>query len=127
LFRGTAIGVISWSGECIAFFLVLSGLGIDDSWSLLLIATFVLGVSSLAGGISMLPGGLGVADASVAAMLLVLVDDPGMTDAVAVAATLLIRFATLWFAVLLGVAMLFVLRRRSKVALVDPLQDVQGN
>ena len=31
--------------------------------SLLMIAIFVLAVSSLAGGISMLPGGLGVADA----------------------------------------------------------------
>jgi uncharacterized protein (TIRG00374 family) len=115
LIKGTALGVISWSGECLAFFLVLVGLGVAGSWSLLLIATFVLAVSSLAGGISMLPGGLGVADASVAGMLLVLVNDPAMTDSVAVAATLLIRFATLWFAVLLGASMLLVLRRRFRL------------
>jgi uncharacterized protein (TIRG00374 family) len=109
---GTGLGVISWTGECLAFFLVLVGLGIDATWSLLLIAIFVLAVSSLAGGISMLPGGLGVADASVAGMLLLLVDDPKMTDSTAIAATLLIRFATLWFSVLLGAAMLLYLRRR---------------
>lgn len=111
LLRGTVIGVVSWAGECLAFLLILIALGIDASWSLLLIATFVLAVSSLAGGISMLPGGLGVADASVAGMLLALVDQPDMTRATAVAATLLVRFATLWFAVLLGFVALFSLRR----------------
>jgi hypothetical protein len=44
-------------------------------------------------------------------MLLVLIDDPRMTDTMAITATLLIRFATLWFAVLLGALMLLVLRR----------------
>jgi uncharacterized protein (TIRG00374 family) len=116
---GTGIGVISWLGECIAFFAVLVGLGLDASWSLLMVAIFVLAVSSLAGGISMLPGGLGVADASVAGMLLVLIDDPEMTDSLAVAATLIIRFATLWFAVLIGALMLLVLRRRSRVARLE--------
>ena len=111
LIRGTVIGVVSWAGECLAFLLILVALGIDSSWSLLLIATFVLAVSSLAGGISMLPGGLGVADASVAGMLLALVDQPDMTRATAVAATLLVRFATLWFAVLLGFVALLSLRR----------------
>jgi uncharacterized protein (TIRG00374 family) len=116
LVRGTALGVVSWTGECVAFFLVLVGLGLPATWSLLMIAVFVLAVSSLAGGISMLPGGLGVADASVAGMLLVLVKDPQMTDTVAITATLLIRFATLWFAVLIGAIMLLVLRRKSRVA-----------
>ena len=113
LVKGTGLGVMSWTGECVAFFLVLVGLGLDATWSLFMIALFVLAVSSLAGGISMLPGGLGVADASVAAMLLVLVDSPEMTESLAIAATLLIRFATLWFAVGLGAIMLLVLRRRN--------------
>ena len=112
LIQGTALGVLSWTGECIAFYLVLLGLGLSGSWSLLMIAVFVLAVSSLAGGISMLPGGLGVADATVAGMLLVLVKSPDMTETLAITATLLIRFATLWFAVLLGALMLLVLRRR---------------
>jgi len=106
------IGVVSWAMECVAFFLVLVGLGLEPSWGLLLVATFVLAVSSIVGAVSMLPGGLGVADASVAGMLLLLVDDPTMTRGTAVAATLLIRFATLWFAVLLGVGAVALLQRR---------------
>lgn len=117
LLRGTLLGVVSWLGEGVAFFMILYALGLDASWSLLLVAIFILAVSSLAGGISMLPGGLGVADASVAAMLLALVDQPDMTRATAVAATLLVRFATLWFAVVLGFVALFSLERRGRTDL----------
>ena len=112
LLIGTALGVVAWLGECVAFFLILIGLDLPATWQLLLIATFVLAVSSLAGALSMLPGGLGVAEASVAGMLLLLVTDDAMDRGVAAAATLLIRFATLWFAVILGVAALALLRRR---------------
>ena len=108
---GVGLGIVSWAGECAAFYLVLVGLGLPGSWHLLLVATFVLAVSSLAGAVSMLPGGLGVADASIAGMLLLLVPDDAMTRGTAIAATLLIRFATLWFAVILGVLALALLRR----------------
>lgn len=116
LLRGVGLGIVSWVGECVAFFLVLIGLGVPASWTLLLTATFVLAVSSLAGGISLLPGGLGVADASVAGMLLLLVPDDAMTESAAVAATLIIRFATLWFAVLLGAVAMGSLERRRRHA-----------
>ena len=106
------LGIISWFGECVAFFLVLWGLGFDATWRLLLIATFVLAVSSVFGAISMLPGGLGVAEASVAGMLLILLKDDGIGRAVATAATLIIRFATLWFAVFLGFAALALISRK---------------
>lgn len=102
LARAVALGVVGWAGEGLAFYFVLTGLGLAAGPDLLLTATFILAVSSLAGGASMVPGGLGVTDAGVAGMLLLLVDDPGMSRSAAVAATLLIRFATLWFAVLLG-------------------------
>lgn len=111
---GLGLSIVSWSGECLAFFLVLVGLGIDASWSLLLAATFILALSSLAGGASMAPGGLGITDASVAGMLLLLIDDPGMNRTVAVAATLLIRFATLWFGVLIGAIALALLERQTR-------------
>lgn len=105
------LGAISWFAECLAFFLVLLGLGFDASWRLLLIATFVLAVSSVFGAISMLPGGLGVAEASVAGMLLLLLENDGIGRGTATAATLIIRFATLWFAVLIGFVALAVLSR----------------
>ena len=106
------LGIVSWAWECAAFFLVLVGLGLDPTWDLLVVAIFVLAVSSIVGALSMLPGGLGVADASVAGMLLLLVPDDAMTRGTAVAATLLIRFATLWFGLIIGVIALVVLERR---------------
>ena len=100
------LGVVSWAGECVAFFLVLTGLGLKPDAHLLLVATFVLAVSSIFGAVSMLPGGLIVAEASVAGLLLLLLPSDEISRGTAAAATLLIRFATLWFAVFLGFAAL---------------------
>ncbi|HEV2127004.1 MAG TPA: lysylphosphatidylglycerol synthase transmembrane domain-containing protein [Thermomicrobiales bacterium] len=111
-----ALGMVSWFCECVALYLILIGLGIEASWTLLLVSTFVLSVSSVLGALSMLPGGLGVAEASVAGLLLLLIDDPTFARADAAAATLLIRFATLWFGVLLGVVALPTLQRRGRPA-----------
>ena len=109
-----AIGFVSWAGECVAFYLVLLGLGLPASWSLLLAATAILALSTLVGSVSMLPGGLGVVDASIAGLLLAIVGPLTalMTRDVAVAASLLIRFATLWFGVLLGAVVLLLYHRR---------------
>lgn len=113
LVRATSLGVAAWLGECTAFFLVLIGLGVEPSPTLFLVATFSLAVSSLAGAASLLPGGLGVAEASLAAMLLLLVPDDGITKSGAAAATLLIRFGTLWFSVIVGIGAIALLWKRS--------------
>jgi uncharacterized membrane protein YbhN (UPF0104 family) len=64
----------------------------------------------------MLPGGLGAAEASIAGLLLLLVHDPRMTPELAAAATLLVRFATLWFGVLLGLIGLITVERHLRHA-----------
>jgi uncharacterized protein (TIRG00374 family) len=100
------IGVVSWLGECLAFFLILVGLGIPATPYVLVASIFVFAAAAWIGAASMLPGGLGVAELSVAGLLLLTIDDPAMTSSTAAAATLLIRFATLWFGVILGVVAL---------------------
>lgn len=112
LLAGITLGVVSWAGECVAFFLVLVGLGQEGTWKLLLIAAFVLGASTLFGSASLLPGGLGVADASVAGLLLLTLPSGAMDRSEAIAATLLIRFCTLWFGAGVGVLTLLLARRR---------------
>ncbi|MBI2942090.1 MAG: flippase-like domain-containing protein [Chloroflexi bacterium] len=105
------LGIISWGGEGVAFFLVLRGLGIGgDHVNLIIEANFILGISSIFGAFSMLPGGLAIAEGSITGLLLLLgvVGDP----TVAAAATLLIRFATLWFGVALGIVVLVFAARR---------------
>jgi uncharacterized membrane protein YbhN (UPF0104 family) len=100
---GVAVGlsVISWFFECLAFSLILDGLGIIQP---LRVATFVYAFAALAGAVSMLPGGLGVAEGSLTGLLAGL----GTPLPEAAAATLLIRGATLWLAVALGVVTLLV-------------------
>lgn len=112
LLLALGIGFVSWSGECVAFFLVLLGLGFEPTWLLMIQAAFILAASTLIGSVSMLPGGLGVADVSVTGMLILLVSSPLMTHNAAVAATLLIRFCTLWFGVSIGLVSLVVFQRR---------------
>jgi uncharacterized membrane protein YbhN (UPF0104 family) len=109
LLAALAIGVISWSGECVAFFLVLVGLGFEPSGGLLIRAAFVLATSTLVGSASLLPGGLGAAEASSVALLRLVLP---LSNATAVAATLLIRFCTLWFGVCVGVVSLLLFRER---------------
>jgi uncharacterized protein (TIRG00374 family) len=98
---GVGLGMISWLGEGIAFYVILLGLGIAPGWGMLSIAVFTLSFSTVIGAASTLPGGLGAAEASIAGMLILL---GGLHPGSAAAATLLIRFATLWFGVVLGLA-----------------------
>ncbi len=110
LLVSTLLSLISWGGECVAFYYVLIGFGSPPGSHLLLIATFIFAASTLFGLVSFLPGGLGVSEASSAALLVALV--AGMTGSAAAAATIMIRFCTLWFGVLLGVLSLLIFERR---------------
>lgn len=103
------LGTVSWGGEGLAFYLVLLGLGLSPSADLLLQAVFILAFSTIVGAVSGLPGGLGAAEVSVGAMLQTLT---GLGRGMAGTATLLIRFCTLWFGVLLGLASLLLFHKR---------------
>jgi uncharacterized protein (TIRG00374 family) len=112
LLPATAISVVSWFGECLAFFFVLQGLGVtEEPLRLLTVATFVFAASTLLGLVSFLPGGLGVSEASSAGLLVLLAP---MAAGPATAATLIIRFCTLWFGVTLGALALALFQRRHR-------------
>lgn len=100
LLLAIGIGVVSWGGEAAAFYLVLLALGLPPHLMLAVQAAFILATATLVGAASMLPGGLAAAEGSLAGLLLLL----GVTHdpSVAAAATLIIRFATLWFGVAVG-------------------------
>jgi uncharacterized protein (TIRG00374 family) len=93
------LGAISWMGEGIGFYLILRGLGLEPGLDLLVSAVSILAFSTVVGAASALPGGLGASEASIAGMLAFVV---GIHADTAAAATLLIRLATLWFGVGLG-------------------------
>lgn len=111
------LGVISWAGECFALGLIVVGLGIPFSWTLVSLSAFAMGFATLAGSLLLVPGGLGVAEASIDGLLFAFGRAPWLpvgtiTQPIAAAATLMIRFATLWFGFLLGLICLGIVQRR---------------
>lgn len=105
LVAAVALSVGAWGGECLALWVALLGLGAPAR---LREAAFVYAFASLAGAVSMLPGGLGAAEASLTGLLVAL----GVGLPVAAAATLLVRLCTLWFGAALGAATLALAFRR---------------
>jgi uncharacterized protein (TIRG00374 family) len=104
----TLIAVPAWGLECVGFALICNafpGAHVD-----LGLAMVIYAGTTIAGALSFLPGGLGVTEG---AMTVALVEGAAKLDpSTAVAATLLTRLATLWFAVVIGVMLLAVARRR---------------
>lgn len=93
---GTILGALAWFLECVAFLAVLRGFG-EESVTLLG-ATFTYATATLAGALSMLPGGLGATEGSMA----VLLARQGVARDAAAGATLVIRACTLWWGVAVG-------------------------
>lgn len=108
LAMATLISVVAWGAEALAFYWVLNWLGADIS---LTFAVFVYALSMLAGALSFLPGGLGGAEAVMISLLVL----KGMATPAAVAATVFIRLATLWFAVVIGLVALIKSRHGEKL------------
>lgn len=113
LVMATLLATGSWGLECVALWAIVrgfAGAAID-----LGPASLAYAASTIAGALAMLPGGLGVTEAGMAGSLQVL--GAGITPPIATGATLLVRLATLWWAVVVGAAALLALRRRSFRAL----------
>jgi len=110
LIIATTISAFAWFLECVGLYLVLkvysSFTHVDVS---LLSAVFIYGFSTIVGSIAMLPGGLGATEASLTGLMLLL----KIPKDVSVASTFIIRVATLWFAVLIGVIAVYYYQRYS--------------
>jgi len=101
------LAVAAWLCECMGFALILSAFpGTDVPLGL---ATLIYAATTVAGALSFLPGGLVVTEATMTWFLVEAAR--GVDQPTAVAATILTRLATLWFAVVLGLIALAVLRR----------------
>ncbi len=95
LFGGLFIGIIAWGAEGVAFYYIMQFLEIESS---LWIAIGIYSISIIIGALSFIPGGLGSTEAVMGLLLIAL----GAEPATAIAATLICRITTLWFAVILG-------------------------
>ena len=116
------LSVASWFCECVGFHLVLTGLA--GTSSNLATATFIYAFATIFGAVTMLPGGLLATEGSLI----------GLTHQVfglaakqaATAGAMLIRFATLWFAVLVGLVGLFILKRTGSGVDIEEMQRLRG-
>lgn len=124
LLLAISIGIVSWAGECVALYFVFAGLGLGFGFDLFVKAMFIMGVSSLIGSASGLPGGLGTADGSMIGLTRLLLT-PSAT--IGGAATLLIRLCTLWFGLALGAVALLVYRATQHTPIFMQQSDEQAS
>jgi uncharacterized protein (TIRG00374 family) len=102
LWAGLGIGLLAWGAEGLGFYLLLQYLELPAAPPL---ALGIYALSLLAGALSFIPGGLGSTEAALGLMLMA----SGADAPTAVAATLIYRMVSLWFAVGLGALSLAVL------------------
>ena len=108
LIIATLISLISWFFECLGFYIVINVFSHPSGMEIsLLSATFIYAFSTLIGAIAMLPGGVGVTEASLTGLLVF----SKIPKDISVASTIMIRLATLWFAVLVGIISVFLFQR----------------
>jgi uncharacterized protein (TIRG00374 family) len=101
----TILSIAAWTCEGVALWVILGGF--DSPRPPLPFTAFVYATATLAGALIPVPGGLGVTDGLIKEQLSRLGGVPDGTDT---AAMLLVRFATLWFAVAVGFVALGLLR-----------------
>jgi uncharacterized protein (TIRG00374 family) len=102
----TLLSTIGWGAEGLALYLLISGFDVTVSLPL---CVFFYATATLAGALVPVPGGLGVTEAMIQEQLIRVGETPA---GVATASMLLIRFATLWWAVRVGFIALSLLKRR---------------
>lgn len=114
------VSCLAWLCECLALWVILKGFGEHTSIPL---ATFFYATSTLVGAIIPSPGGLGVTESSLLGQMMQL---GHVEEGNAAAAMILVRFATLWFAVLNGFVALSILKKRNP-GLLASAKDVTGS
>ncbi|AKT43203.1 lysylphosphatidylglycerol synthase transmembrane domain-containing protein [Chondromyces crocatus] len=102
----TILSIGAWGLEGFGLWVILHGFAEKPALPL---TAFFYSTATLAGALVPVPGGLGVTDKLLEEQLARL---GGVPNGTATAAMLLVRFATLWFAVVVGFAALGVLRLR---------------
>jgi len=99
------VSAFAWFFECLALYYVIMGFGESIN---IVISTFVFSFASLAGAVSMIPGGLGVAEGTITGLLQYF----GLSAAISIGAAIIIRFGTLWYGAILGFSVYLIFKKR---------------
>ncbi|RZN35098.1 MAG: flippase-like domain-containing protein [Methanosarcinales archaeon] len=104
LIEMSLLSAFAWFFECVGMYLVVCGF--NESISITL-ATFVFSFASLAGAVSMIPGGIGVAEATISGLLQLF----GVTSTVSVGIAIIVRFGTLWYGAIMGLSVYLLFKK----------------
>jgi uncharacterized protein (TIRG00374 family) len=89
------LGIAAWFCECVAFHVTVDAMGYTITlWQ----STFIYAFATFFGALTFLPGGLGATEGSLTGLAIL----QGVPRDAASAITIIVRIATLWFAVALG-------------------------
>lgn len=113
----SVISCAAWLCECLSLWVILGGFGEPTGIPL---ATFFYATSTLVGAIVPVPGGLGVTESALMGQMTTM---GHVESSTATAAMILVRFATLWFAVLCGFVALSAIKRRYPGLLAKDAKD----
>ncbi len=119
LFIPSLLSAGAWMLECLALWVILQGFGEKISVPL---ATFFYSTSTLVGAIIPVPGGLGVTESALMGQMTELGHVERSTST---SAMILVRFATLWFAVIVGFVALTWMKRRHPGLLAKDAKDAK--
>lgn len=95
----TLLSVVSWGLEGVAFWVIIEGLD-GSKGGMVVEAMSIFALTTIMGALSFLPGGVGVTEGGMVGLLMWF--EIFEVEEMALAATYLIRLATLWYGVALG-------------------------
>lgn len=117
---GASLSLVTWAMETTVLWSFCRALGVDVGWT---VCAFAFASASLAGILSLLPGGLGAKEGGMIAVLTYF----GAALPQAASVTILTRAATFWFGILVGSVAVLSARPRSKPSTpLDMSQPVPG-
>jgi glycosyltransferase 2 family protein len=99
------LNALAWFFECLGLYSVIIGFGQSID---ILLATFIFSFSSLIGGVSMVPGGIGVAEAGISGLLVM----NGISPALSVGIALILRLGSFWYGAILGFTVYALFKKR---------------
>ncbi len=112
LIIATVFAAVAWFTEAVGLAIIISNIAeVNLTLALISKAVFIFCLVNILGFISLLPGGLGIAEGGFAGMLVLLLN---LSRSEAVASTILLRLLTLWWGVAIGMIAFIVFVRYFK-------------
>ncbi len=100
--------------DALSFCIILSGFGVEITWTLYLQGVFITGLTAAVGALSGVPNGAGVTEVTSSGMILAIIApaNPVIVPAVALTAAMIEGFSHKWLRVLVGTVTAVIFRRR---------------